>query len=41
MHPTPTNVEPRDGFHIWLEYDDGAQGEVDLSHLAGKGIFKA
>lgn len=37
----PIAVEPRDGFRIWLEYDDGAQGEVDLSHLAGKGVFKA
>ena len=37
----PVAVEPRSGFRIWLEYDDGAQGEVDLSHLAGKGVFKA
>ena len=37
----PIAVAPRAGFRIWLEYDDGAQGEVDLSHLAGKGVFKA
>ena len=37
----PTEVEPRDGYRIWLRYSDGASGEVDLSHLAGRGVFKA
>ena len=37
----PTEVEPRDGFRIWLRYSDGAAGEIDLSHLAGRGVFKA
>ena len=37
----PTEVEPRDGFSIWLRYSDGAAGEIDLSHLAGRGVFKA
>ena len=37
----PTEVEPRDGFRIWLRYSDGADGEVDLSHLAGRGVFAA
>ncbi len=34
---------PPDGgsYKIWLEYADGAAGEVDLSHLVGSGIFKA
>ena len=39
--PHPTRVEPREGFRIWLEFSDGASGEVDLSHLAGKGVFQA
>lgn len=39
MHPTPTTVEPRDGWRIWLEYDDGACGEVDLSRFAVMPIF--
>jgi hypothetical protein len=26
---------------IWLRYDDGAAGEVDLSDLAGRGVFQA
>ncbi len=37
----PLAVEPRDGFRIWLRYADGAEGEVDLSDLAGKGVFAA
>jgi hypothetical protein len=37
----PTDVEPRDGFRIWVRYADGASGELDLSHLAGRGVFKA
>lgn len=32
-------VRPLDGYKIWLKFDDGAVGEVDLSHLAGKGVF--
>jgi hypothetical protein len=28
-------------FRIWLRYDDGTEGEVDLSDLAGRGVFKA
>ena len=39
--PDLTNVEPRGGYRIWVEYDDGASGEVDLSHLAGDGVFAA
>ena len=37
----PTLVESRDGYRIWLRYSDGAAGEVDLSHLAGRGVFAA
>ena len=36
----PIEVESRDGFRIWLRYSDGASGEVDLSDLAGQGVFK-
>ena len=35
----PTAVEPREGYRIWLKYSDGSAGEVDLSHLAGRGVF--
>ncbi len=37
----PVDVEPRDGYRIWLRYSDGESGEVDLSHLAGRGVFRA
>ena len=37
----PTRVETRPGYRIWLEYSDGVSGEVDLSYLVGRGIFKA
>ena len=37
----PIAVEPREGYRIWLRYSDGAEGEVNLSHLAGRGVFKA
>ncbi len=28
-------------FTIWVEFDDGAEGRVDLSDLAGRGVFAA
>jgi len=28
-------------YRIWLRFDDGLEGEVDLSELVGKGIFSA
>ena len=37
----PVAVEAREGRRIWLRYSDGAAGEVDLSDMTGKGVFKA
>ena len=37
----PLEVQPRSGYRIWIRYDDGASGVVDLSHLAGRGVFAA
>ncbi len=37
----PTAVEARECHLIWLRYSDGSEGEVDLSHLAGEGVFEA
>lgn len=37
----PIEVKAKDGYRIWLRYSDGVSGEVDLSHLAGMGVFKA
>ena len=36
----PTEVHPRAGYRIWLRFTDGVAGEIDLSQLAGKGVFK-
>ena len=36
----PVEVRVLDGYRLWLRYTDGAEGEVDLSHLAGQGVFK-
>ncbi len=36
----PIAVEPREGFSIWIQFQDGEQGEIDLSDMAGRGIFK-
>ena len=27
-------------YKLWLHYDDGVVGEVDLSRLVGKGVFE-
>jgi Protein of unknown function (DUF2442) len=32
-------VQAREHFHLWLRYSDGVEGEVDLSDLAGHGVF--
>ena len=34
-------MEPREGNRIWIRYSDGASGEIDLSNLVGKGVFRA
>ena len=33
-------VEPREGFRLWVRFEDGTEGEVDLSDLAGQGVFE-
>ena len=37
----PTVVESREGYRICLRFSDGAAGEFDLAHLAGRGVLKA
>lgn len=39
--PQLIEVKPLSNFRVWLRYDDGVEGEVDLSDLAGRGVFKA
>ena len=36
----PTAVEAREGYRIWLSFSDGVAGEIDLTHLAGDGVFE-
>ena len=37
----PVAVRALSGFRLWLRYEDGVEGEVDLSHLTGRGVFAA
>ncbi len=39
--PRPVAVRALPGFKLWLRYSDGVEGEVDLSYLAGRGVFSA
>lgn len=36
----PLQVKPLSGHKIWIRYSDGSEGEVDLSDLAGRGVFQ-
>ena len=36
----PVAVKALPDFKLWLRYSDGVEGEVDLSELAEKGVFK-
>lgn len=37
----PAEVQARPNYHLWLRYDDGTEGEVDLSDMVGRGVFEA
>lgn len=37
----PMLVRPLANYRVYLEFSDGVKGEVDLSDLAGEGVFKA
>ena len=34
-------IRALEDYRLWLKYSDGTDGLVDLSHLAGKGVFAA
>jgi hypothetical protein len=34
-------VEAREGYRVWIRFEDGMSGEVDLSDLVGKGVFRS
>jgi Protein of unknown function (DUF2442) len=33
--------KPKPNYRVWIRFDDGLEGEVDLSDLVGKGVFIA
>lgn len=33
-------VEARPDFRVWIRFEDGTEGVVDLSDLVGKGVFE-
>ncbi|WP_419944950.1 DUF2442 domain-containing protein [Candidatus Poriferisodalis sp.] len=36
----PTEIQPRSDFRLWVRFNDGSEGEIDLSARAGRGVFK-
>jgi hypothetical protein len=41
MYAMPINIKSLEPFKIWIQYNDGIEGIVDLSNLSNKGIFKS
>ena len=39
--PRLVEVKALPQYQLWLRYDDGVQGDVDLSDLVGHGVFQA
>lgn len=37
----PVQVQALPDLRLWVRFSDGLEGEVNLSHLAGKGVFAA
>ena len=37
--PRFVEIQPREGFKLWVKYSDGTEGIVDLSDVAGRGVF--
>jgi len=35
------HVEPRKDYRLFIRFADGLTGEADVSHLVGKGVFRA
>ena len=35
----PVEIKALPNYRIWIRFADGAEGQVDLSHLAGRGVF--
>jgi len=37
----PVEVKALSDYKIWIRFADGVEGEVDLSYLAGRGVFSS
>jgi hypothetical protein len=37
--PKLVQVKSLPNYRIWVRYSDGIEGEADLSHLVGRGVF--
>jgi hypothetical protein len=35
----PVEIKALSDYRMWLRFEDGVEGTVDLSHLAGRGVF--
>lgn len=35
----PVAIEARSDYRLWVRFDDGVEGGIDLSHRAGRGVF--
>jgi hypothetical protein len=33
-------IEPRQNFRLYVRFEDGIEGEADLSDIAGRGVFR-
>lgn len=40
MFPHLLSVQPTVKYKLQLRYDDGTEGVADVSHLAGRGVFR-
>ncbi len=40
MIARPIAVRPLKAYKIWLRYDDGVEGEIDLSDVPRNGVFE-
>jgi hypothetical protein len=36
----PVAIKALEDYKIWIKYTNGVEGEVDLSDLAGRGVFR-
>ena len=44
MNFSPVKIvacKAKPNYILWVRFDDGVEGEVDLSNLVGQGVFKA